>query len=467
MAGAPSAALLDARRLLEALLLQDEPGPWGAAAAGAAGSGGVEIVTFDDGDDGNSVSAEGGASFGSSSGGTEPLSGGSWASGGGGGFGFGGARRAAREAAIARLAASEAPRARAEALEALAAPRGDADDLLCCEGWPALCGALPLCLIAPEGEGEGEGDSGGGGGGSTDGGAAAAASLLRRLAPTLLDCAPEALAQLLAPLLTRLVDCGVGAPPAPPTAAGRLPRLREPWAVGNPATTAAGAEAVSAAEAVAGGGLAGATAAALLAPNSEQQALLFALRALHAFGRQWHLLPQDEAVRLCCAVLRLALQWADGNQSPGVDGGRAAGSGGGPREGGSGGSSRGAAMAGAPRARTPALEALLAFDPDLLWWRRLFAVAAFKRDALAAAGPNGALAGAFADALLPAWRGGAAAALPWQRAAAAAVTESLLDSGPGPRAALLLAGGGAGREGLDALERDACAWLAAANAAKT
>ena len=110
----------------------------------------------------------------------------------------------------------------------------------------------------------------------------------------------------------------------------------------------------------------------------------------------------------------------------------------------------------------PALQALLQLDPGMLWWRRLFAVAAFKAAALEAAAAGGGGQGAFAAALPPEWRGARAPAVAWQAAGAAAATRALLESSDRAFAALLglpAAPGGGGPEAVAELRAAAGAWL--------
>jgi hypothetical protein len=478
----PAAALQDAQRLLEDLVLHGEvwPGPggeWGsapragarrplrgaaAAAApapntappsafpqrggglwGGAAPGISEVITFDDGSSGGGSDFERIGSSGSPGGSS---------GGGGGGAGFGGGQRRALEAAISQLRAATAgggggggagvaavagaqgaAAAAAAALAVLSAPGVDADDLLACEGWPDLCEALPHCLLAQGAlTSSGPSDAGGGGGGAAP--AAAAAAVLRRQGSGLLDCAPAAMAQLLLPLLQRLAACGVAA-----GAAAGLPALdaplppqhqRPPQQPG--ATCGAGLPAAPA-------GAAPAAQPGQDACVPERVALVFALRALHALGRGWHFLPADVAAPLCGAIIGLALQGAAG-----------AGGGGG---GGGGG-------------RAAALEALLWADPDMLWWRRLVGLAAFQRCAIEQVAATGSAGdggvggrGPLARALLPLWRGDAAPAGLWQRAAAAAVTQGL--AALPPRALGALLGAAAGDDAGGACLAAARAWLAA------
>jgi hypothetical protein len=345
------------------------------------------------------------------------------------GGGFGGRRQGALESAITQLSAAVDPdghrtpdfAAAAQALEQLAVPEVHADDLLGCACWVELCRALPLCLVGLQ-----PADWGGGGSGS---GAAAAGEKLacvllsQRLARTLLDAVPEALAQVLAPLLQRLVGRGVARLPTSVTPIGRQQTLGEQRQEETGPTSQPAA--ASAAEASGAG--------------SEQAAVVFALRALHALGHQWHFVPDDLAQCLATIIAALALQGVSTSGAAAVASSAAATS---NQPGGSSSSS-------SSSRQLPALQALVQLDPGMLWWHRLLALAVFKRRLIeepAADGSSGQEAGVdeatgtdslFAAALLPCWRGERRLTQPWQQAAAAAVTRSLLSCSPRSFTALL------------------------------
>jgi len=312
-----------------------------------------------------------------------------------------------------------------------------ADDVLACDGWPVLCTLLPRYLLGDHAIGAASSSASPRAAAET-----AAAALLQRLSRTLLGSTPAALAQLMSPLLQRLQDRGVcgavcdgGAP------LGSAERRSGASSSSSPPA----AEAAEAAE----------------APAVEQQTVAFALRALHALGRQWHFLPPDDTAALSKAITLTALGF-DG--APDIASSAAAAAGAGQR-------------GGAGAARAPALQALQQLDAEMLWWSRLMAVAAFKRGLIeegadAAGDPTGGGAAgeggggqlqreggrsAFAAALLPVWRGERGLQLrPWQRAAAANVTRSLLASSHCAFAALM--GCGVGGEAAE-VEELARGWM--------
>lgn len=357
----------------------------------------------------------------------------------------------------------------------------------------------------------------------------AAPLLLQRLSHVLLEGAPLALAALLAPLLEQLVAFGVGgcelklgvrlpdpwaerkeeggegAPRAADFPQGEQQRQLEerqeqqqrPQPLSSQPAPALAVPLPDQALAQRTCSVAVEPPLAPEAPASAAAAAVFVLRALHALGQQWHYLPDDVAPQLCRQVILLVLQATGregGSNSDGNGGGSSSSDGGGGSDGsggrggsdsnggssntsysnsgdGSSGGARGGPGGGAAsgQGRMPALQVLLTIDPGMLWWHRLFALAAFKRMLLPAAptksgisqliesvtqadgasagggapaqergsdagGPPGEvgtadLGGALMAALAPVWMGRRALPQGWRRRAAVHLTRSLL-TGP-------------------------------------